>query len=310
MMSWVSRIVNVFRPGRAHAELEEEMAFHLEQRVESLMAEGSGRAEAERAARRRMGNLAGLREESYEAKSAVRLDAVVRDVRFGLRVLRKHRTTTAAAVVSLGLAIGACTAAFTLIDALLLRPLPLPEPGRLVQLGRLMPAFLSPWNKAAESDTFSYPQFELFREAVRGEADLVALELRGGLQPVKFDDAGGVSEIVRIDAVSEGGFGVLRVRAAAGRLDGGAVVSDEFAKRRFGGNAIGRWVSVGREQFPVVGVAAFGGLQPGYLTDVWLPLKGQADPDAGRYQVWGRLREGVRVSRPTPLRKRPPSGRR
>ncbi len=143
------------------------------------------------------------------------------------------------------------------------------------------------------------------------------MSLSGGLQPVLFDDAGGTSENIRAESISGRGFEILGVKAALGRLirvdddaltDGHpvAVLSYAFWKRRFGASpsALGHWLTVGRQQFQVIGIAgdSFSGVQPGYLTDVWLPLSVAADPrnlanpDGGNINVWARLHSGVAPS--------------
>src|SRR5580704_144501 len=286
-MSWISRIANAFRSERTAAALDDELQFHLEQRVNDLVTAGMPRREAELAARRQLGNPLLLRETSYEVKSTLWLGSLLSDFRFGLRMLARYRTASLAAIVSLALAIGACTAAFALIDALLLRPLPVPAPHQLIEIAGLMPAFFSPENQPRESDTFSYPQYELLRETVRDQADLFAMSLSGGLRPAVFDDAGGESENVRAEGISGRGFEILGIKPAVGRLiqpdddaitDGHpvAVLSYAFWKRHFGASpaAIGKWVTLGLKHFQIIGVAAtpFGGIQPGYLTDLWLPL--------------------------------------
>jgi putative ABC transport system permease protein len=313
-MSWISRIANAFQPARTAAGLDDELQFHLDQRADDLVRGGLPRHEAELVARRQLGNRLNLRESSYDVKSAAWLDSLLRDFRFGLRMLAKHRSASLAAIASLALAIGACTAAFTLIDALIFRPLPLPAPGQLIDVARVMPAFLSPGNQPSEWDGFSYPQYELLRDTVHDNADLFAMRLSGGLQPALFNDAGGASENIRAESISGRGFAILGVKPALGRLiqpdddavtDGHAVaiLSYTFWKRRFGASpaAIGRWVTVDRKPFQIVGIAAgpFGGVQPGYLTDLWLPLsltegaRNLADPDNGRIKIWGRLHPGV-----------------
>ena len=313
-MSWISRIANAFRPEQTAAGLDDELQFHLDQRIDDLVRGGMPRPEAELRARRQLGNRLALRESSYDVKSAAWLGSLLRDFRFGLRMLAKHRTASLAAMASLALAIGACTAAFALIDGLIFRPLPLPAPSQLIDVARVMPAFFSPDNQPRESDSFSYPQYELFRDTARDYADLFAMRLSAGLQPALFDDAGGASENVRAESISGRGFEILGVHPAFGRLiqpaddslTGGhpvAVLSYAFWRRRFGASpaAIGRWVTVGPRQFQIVGIAAspFGGVQPGYLTDLWLPLsvasdpRELADPDSGGVNVWGRLHPDI-----------------
>jgi predicted permease len=303
-MSWLSRVANALRPERTAAGLDEELRFHFEERVDQLVDEGMSRQDAERAARLRFGGALQIREESRDVKSAAWLESVLADFRFGLRMLRKSRNATVAAIGSLALAIGACTAAFALLDALVFRPLPLPAPDRLVSLARVMPGFMNPGNLPRESDSFTYPQFELLRSRARDSAHLFAMSLAGGFLPAQFDDAGGASENVRADSISGGGFEILGVKAAFGRLvqadderNAVAVLSHAFWRRRFGASpsAIGRWVTIGGRQMQIVGVAAqgFSGVQPGYLTDLWLPLPPSTDRTRGVAQVWGRLHPGA-----------------
>ncbi len=313
-MSWISRITNAFRPGRLSGEIEKELQFHLEQRAADLVRGGMPPAEARRVARGRMGNTTGLGENSREIRSVAGLESFLRDFRFGLRMLAKHRATSLAAIASLALATGACTTAFGLIDALIFRPLPVAAPQQLIDLAHVMPGFFSPDNQARESNTFSYPLYELLRDTARGKAALFAMNVSPGLQPALFDDAGGASENIRAESISGGGFETLGVKVGLGRLiqpaddsltDGHpvAVLSHAFWRRRFGASpsVLGRWVTIGRRQFQIVGVAAapFAGLQPGYLTDLWLPLSlasdagHLADPDNWSVSVWGRLEPGA-----------------
>ena len=134
-MSWLSRVHNAFRSDRLDQDLRDELEFHIETRTEELIRSGVDPKDAAYTARRAFGNALAVRERSRETKLMPRLESLWQDVRFGVRTLRKDRTVTAAAVVTLSLAIGACTAAFTLIDALLLRPLlPVPAPRQLVEL--------------------------------------------------------------------------------------------------------------------------------------------------------------------------------
>src|SRR5215831_10048955 len=200
-MSWISRIVNALRPERAAAGIDEEFRFHLDQRAEELVGQGMSRPEAEFAARRQLGNGVLLRESSQDVKSAAWLESVLGDFRFGGRMLAKHRNASLAAIASLALAIGACTATFALMDALVFRPLPLPSPGQLIEMARVMPAFLNPRGLPTESDFFSYPQYELLRDTGRDSVDLFAMSLSGGLQPAVFDDAAGASENIRAESI-------------------------------------------------------------------------------------------------------------
>src|SRR3981081_4383959 len=125
-MSYFTRIRNVFRKTKGHREIEEELADHIDYGVKA----GRSRAEIEQA----LGGLLRQRETSTDVKLAVWLDSLKADAVFGMRQLRSRPTATAAAVLSLALAIGSITAAFRLIDAMLLRPLPVANPQSLYTL--------------------------------------------------------------------------------------------------------------------------------------------------------------------------------
>jgi hypothetical protein len=135
-MSWWSRLAHVLRTDRLDQDLEEEQRFHIEARAEELEAQGLSRQAALEQATRRFGPRLLLRESSREVKLLSSVESLWRDLRLGVRLLRKDAVVSLAAVVSLGLAIGACTAAFSLIDALILRQLPVRDPYRLVYVNR------------------------------------------------------------------------------------------------------------------------------------------------------------------------------
>jgi len=173
-MSLWSRLANVFRTGRVERDLDEELQFHIEQRVSELTTGGMTREAAERQVRRRFGNPLRLREESRDVKLLPWLDSMVRDVRVGARMLRKNAVVTSAAVMSLSLALGACVAAFSLLDALILRPLPVRHPEQLIYL-----AFPTYAPERPEADTFNDPVFVGLRAASRGHVDLFAMSTQG-----------------------------------------------------------------------------------------------------------------------------------
>src|SRR6185436_13977524 len=110
-MSWWSRFTKVLRPGRLQDELDDEQHFHIEARADEFEAEGLPREQALARASRQFGNRLVLRETSSDVKLLPWLESIVRDLRLGARMLRKDAGVSAAAVISLGLAIGACTAA-------------------------------------------------------------------------------------------------------------------------------------------------------------------------------------------------------
>jgi hypothetical protein len=124
--------------------------------------------------RRTFGSQLRLREQSRDARIVAWLDCLRADLVFGWRQLMKRKVTTAAAVLSLALAIGACTSAFRLIDVLLLRPLPISHPERLYALSRQI---VTDDGQIHAWDSFAYPDFTLMRGAAKGQAELIAASL-------------------------------------------------------------------------------------------------------------------------------------
>src|ERR1700689_1830481 len=163
-MSLWSRIANVLRGDQLSREIDEELQSHLEEAIEQ------GRDPDE--ARRAFGPALRLREESRDFRLIPWLDSLRADAIFGWRQLMKNKVASAAAILSLALGIGACTSAFRLIDALLLRPLPVAGPEQLYVLSRQGMGFD---NKPGEWDSWAYPDFQLMRTAAKGKAELIAV---------------------------------------------------------------------------------------------------------------------------------------
>jgi hypothetical protein len=162
-MSLWSRIANVLRGDGLSREIDEELQSHIAEAIEQ------GRDPAE--ARRAFGPALLRREESRDIRLVPWLDSLRADAVFGWRQIMKKKVTSAAAVLSLALAIGSCTSAFRLIDALLLRPLPVAEPQQLYALSRL--GYYD--GKAQTFDEWAYPAFRLMRAAVKEQAELLAI---------------------------------------------------------------------------------------------------------------------------------------
>src|SRR5688572_9863617 len=140
------------------------------------------------------------------------LDSLIRDVRLAVRMLRKNAVVTAAALVSLSLALGACVAAFSLVDALILRPLPVSNPEQLVYL-----AFPTYSAERPEAGTFNDPTFLRLRDASRAHVDLFAMSTQV-IRPVTFAGPTGEKEPLRTQYVSGDAFDKLGVGPSAGRL--------------------------------------------------------------------------------------------
>jgi putative ABC transport system permease protein len=304
-MSWWSRLTNVVRSGHLDRDLEDEQRFHIETRADDLEATGMSRQEALEQATRQFGHRLLLRESSRDVKLLTSVESVWRDLRVGLRLIRKDTVVSSAAIVSLALAIGACTAAFSLIDALILRELPVRDPHRLVYVNRSNPG------KGGDerfSAILSYPFFERVRQISSPQMEAFSMSHQSLRQAI-LPDAGGNEEKLRTQFVSGNAFHALGITAAAGRVltpsddvtPGAhqvAVISHAFWKRRLGGNpaAIGQWIQLEQRPYQIVGVAqaGFTGAQPGMLTDIWIPnmmFDGESlrSPTWNWLQVWGRL---------------------
>jgi len=210
-----------------------------------------------------------------------RLDSFRADTDFAWRRLRKRKMTSAAAILSLGLALGACLSAFRVIDALLMRPLPVAAPERLYALVHQGIGFEGEFES---SDAWIYPMFERMREAVRNQADLMAISYAARQEVSYGTDR--ETEKVYLQYVSGSMFQVFGIRAALGRvlaetddLQPGAhpvaVLSFDYWTRRFGRarDVAGRTLLLNGKMYTVVGVAGAGftGVEPGTITDIFVP---------------------------------------
>ncbi|HLY18413.1 MAG TPA: ADOP family duplicated permease [Bryobacteraceae bacterium] len=273
-MSLWTRLATALRPARATLELDEEFQSHIAEAI----ARGRDPAEARRA----FGSALRRREESRDIRLAAWLDSLGADAVFGWRRLRKQKATSAAAILSLALAIGACTSAFRLIDALLLRPLPVAGADRLHVVafegagadGRLM-----------VYDSSSYPMFRQMRAAVRDQAELIAASYADAVDITYRSDAD-IEKVWR-QYVSGWMFGSFGLQPALGRLltpdddlEPGAspvaVLSYDYWMRRFGGDprVLGRAFRMGNDSYRIVGVAGerFTGTETGIVTGIFLPM--------------------------------------
>jgi putative ABC transport system permease protein len=273
-MSLWSRIANVFRGDRLSREIDEELETHIAEAIEQ------GRDPAE--ARRAFGSPLRQRERSRDMKIMAWLDSLRADAVFGWRQLRKKKTASAAAILSLALAMGACIAAFRLIDALLLRPLPVAAPERLYTV-----AFEGTGadGKLMTYDSCSYPMFLRMRAAVREQAESVAISYAERVD-LTFGSDQEMEKTYR-QFVSGWMFRSFGLRPALGRLltenddftQGAhpvAVLSHDYWARRFGRDpkAIGRTFRMGDELYQIVGVTEerFTGTETGTVTDVFVPM--------------------------------------
>jgi predicted permease len=273
-MSLWSRIANVFRTDRLNRDIDEELASHLAEAID----EGRDPMEARRA----LGRTVQHQQQSHDAHVVAWLESLRDDIVFGWRQLKRNKVTSFAAVLSLALAIGACTSAFRLIDALLLRPLPVAHADRLFVLSRKGMGFD---NKPGEWDSWAYPAFLQMRDAAKGQADLIAVSYADRTDITYKTDH--EMEKVNLQYVSGSMFNVFGLQPALGRLlkanddltpgaEPSGVLSYDYWTRRFHGDphVIGRTVHIGDKVYEIVGVSEkkFTGTEPGTFVDIFVPV--------------------------------------
>jgi predicted permease len=297
-MSLWSRIANVFRSDRLNREIDEELESHIQEAIEH------GRDPAE--VRRAFGSTLRHREESRDVRLLTWLDSLRADAVFGLRQLNKNKITSGAAILSLALAIGACTSAFRLIDALLLRPLPVVEPEGLYILSLHGAGFDG---KPGTFDEYPYPLFRQLRGAVNDQAELLAISFEERIDLTYASDQ--EMEKAHVQYVSGSMFGAFGLRPVMGRVFAEsddvtpgahpfAVLSHDYWTHRFGQDpkVIGRTFRLGNDLYQIVGVAdaPFTGTEPGTMTDIFAPVIMHPDVGNSNYswlRTWVRLKRGV-----------------
>jgi predicted permease len=309
-MSRFSRLANAIRSQSLDRDLNEEMSDHLERHSEALHEQGLNPEDARRKALVHFGNLTQLREQSREARLSTALETTLQDVRYAWRGLLRSPGFSATAIVSLALAIGANTAIYSIVDAAILRPLPVPEPDRLFTLAS--PRIEAPGSDASgENESFSYPLYLQFREAVGNIAHL-ALFSYAGPREVQTPDTNAPIEKAVIQFTSGEAFETLKIPPALGqpftreldRVPGGhpvAMISHEYWMRRFAADTqvIGRSLEIEGKHYSVIGVAhkGFFGIEPGKFVDIWLPAMmynkpAFTTPGWNWFRILGRLAPG------------------
>jgi predicted permease len=273
------RLLFYARRDQFDRELEEEMRFHLEMKAHENAEAGMESEEARYAAQRQFGNQTLLLEASREMWGVRPIETLFQDLRFGLRMLRKHPGFTLIAALSLALGIGANTAIFSLINTALLKPLPVKDPNRLVFF-----TFAGPDGVGIR---FNFPLIEQFAKDNQSFTDVVTTSITADWRMLE-PGAGRETELAQATRVSGNYFAMLGVGAVIGRMiteadDSAsgpqpvAVISYNFWKRRFGldGNVVGKKITLDNYPFTIVGVApeGFFGFEVGDNPDVWFPLR-------------------------------------
>ena len=288
-------------------EMDAELGFHLALEEMQQRHAGASPDEARRAARRRLGDPARVRERLVDASGASALDALRQDLRFAVRALVTRPGFTAVAVLTLAIGLGANVAIFSAVDALLLRALPFDDPAALVQVSLTRPARGD--EPARDDVVWSYPKFRVLRDAQTVFSDLTVY----AGTPLTIRAGGSEAERVQGEYVDARYLPTLGVRPLLGRnllpeedrAPGGprvALLTEALWRRHFGGDpsAIGRALRVGGEPYTIVGV-----LPPGFRglsgqAELLIPLLSQSPEEVEQplmhsYTLIARLRPGVSV---------------
>ncbi len=292
------RLCVLYRRERFDHDLEEEMQSHLEMQADEHREAGMAAEEARYAARRQFGNVTLLKEDSREVWGWGAVERFAKDVKFAARTLRRNPGFAAVAILSLALGIGANSAIFSLINALLLRTLPVHEPGRLVLLSTL--------NPNGQEELLSVVMFEELQRRQQALSGLFAWRANA----MANLEANGVAYAGCRDDATGGYFATLGVKPLLGRLftpeDAAAppatvaVLDYRCWQRRFNGDpaVVGRFIRLEGKPLTIIGVTpeSFGGLVADVACDVTLPV-GFSDAMRRSEALWinvvGRLKDGV-----------------
>jgi predicted permease len=298
--AWFARLGGLFGKEQRDRELEAEMASHLAMHIEDNMRAGMTAEEARRQALLKLGGIDQTKERYRARRGVPWLDTLLQDVRFGLRMLRKNPGFTAVAVITLTLGIGANTAIFSVVDAVLLNPIPFPQPDRIVNLHE--------GTALVPDSSISYPNYlDWQRESHSFE----------GIGVWRIDDftltGSGEPERLRGKMVSGNLFKVLGVQPVLGRTFrpeedqlGAApvvLVSEGLWKRRFGSNAgiVGKSIALNGKSYSVIGVIPsnfhLARFDNNLFDDVFVPV-GQWDSAMLRNRSFRMGLEGVARLKP------------
>jgi len=293
LRGWLLRLGGMFGKERRERELASEIESHLQLHIEDNLRSGMGPEEARRNALIKLGGIEQTKENYRDRRSLPLLETSFQDLRFGFRMLRKSPGFTAVAVLTLALGIGANTAIFSIVNSVVLRPLPYKDSSRIVTFHTktaMFPSFTLP---------LSWPAFQEIRGQITPLEESAAFwetdrTLTGGDHP----------EVLSVTGVSSGFFEELGARAVLGHLlseqdhnsgqDRVAVISNALWRTRFAGDqaVIGRQLILDKEVYTVIGVAAKGFAFP-EGSEVWLPLSLTPEIERNqkffRFEVLGKL---------------------
>ena len=280
------RLRALFSRDSVEQELDDELRFHIEREAEKYERQGMPHDAALRRARLEFGGVEQMKEESRDMRGTARLESIARDLRYAIRSLQRRPAFTLTVIAMLALGIGANTAIFTLVDALLLRPLPVAHPEQLVIVSD--PAQVNTNNVG--SPITSYVSFLLYRDVRAHNSVFSDMYASGWSGPIDVKIGAGTdasAEQPRARFVTGNFFSVLGVPAYAGRTftaaedetpgqDPVVVLTYDYWQRRFSGSfaAIGSIMRVNDVSLTIIGVTppGFRGDIVGQPMDFWLPM--------------------------------------
>src|SRR5580698_1483822 len=315
------RLMMLIRGQQFDADLEEEMRLHLELRQQDQIAAGLSPKEAHQAASRRFGNAMLLKEKSDMIWGWEWLESLMQDAAYGSRAMLRSPVLTIVALLSLALGIGANTAIFSLLDAVMLRSLPVRDPTQLVLLGKGNASGIT--DDFARTQLYSYPFYRRLRSENQVFSDTAAIfSMTNGVHG--YLEGRSESEPMNVQLVSGTYFDTLGVKALTGRTlndaddnsEGDhpvAVISYAWWKRSLArdANVLSRTLKLGETTFNIVGVAPpeFFGTKVGEAPDMWVPLSmvKAVPPHFGGYKedfsesllIMGRLKAGTSIAEAT-----------
>ena len=296
------RIRMLFTRRRAAAQLDDELAFHLERQIAENRAAGMSPAEARTAALRLFGNPAVLRDQARATWSWSSAESLLRDLRYSARTLRRTPGFTLVAILVMALGIGANVALFTVVRGVLLRPLPFQDPNRLMEL------YESGSERRIDYNVVAGGVYAEWKDHNNTFSDL-ALLYRSPVRPfgVRRANAGNASG----RQISWNLFRTLGVHPALGRdftagddtpsANSTAILSWSLWKRRFGGDPaiLNQTVYLDGKPYTIIGVMPEWFAFPDPRTQIWTPVYRYAPPklmaeiDDHMFDVVGRLKPGV-----------------
>ncbi len=295
LRSWA---IGAVRRNHVEDEMDAEMRFHMAQHVEDLVTRGVSRLEAERQAREAFGRVGSVKDACRQARALDAIDAVRRDVRYAWRLLRRSPGFAVTVIATLALCIGANTAIFSVVDAVLFRPLPYPHPERL--------ALVMTWysDSQHQGEFWGTSQNGATWEMLRDGAAPVDWAAYSGSARLNLV-AGRAAQYISQQRVTAGYFSVVGIPPAIGReftrdedRPGGArvvVLSHALWQRLFNGAwPIRTPLLLRGEPHTIVGV-----MPPGFITsmqaDVWTPLQPSRTGEGSgeNYTIIGRLKAGI-----------------